>query len=43
MARCRSAGVGSEEQITEGTAQKVRDAAPGKMMRPIMNEVTALA
>ena len=37
-----SAGVGSEEQIAEGTAQQVGDAAPGEMMRPVVNEMAAL-
>ena len=38
-----SAGVGAEKQISEGTAQQVRDAAPGKVMRSVVNEVAALA
>ena len=36
-------GVGAEKQISEGTAQQVRDAAPGKVMRSVVNEVAALA
>src|SRR3954468_560617 len=34
-----SAGVGAEKQISEGRAQQVRDAAPGKVMRSVVNEV----
>ena len=38
-----SARVGAEEQITTGTAQQVGNAAPGKMVRPVVNEMAALA
>ena len=36
------AGIGSEEQIAKGTAQQVCDAAPGEMVRPVVNEMAAL-
>ena len=36
------AGIGSEEQIAKGTAQQVCDAAPGEMVRPVVNEMATL-
>jgi hypothetical protein len=36
-------GVGPEELIAEGTEQQAGDAASGEMMRPVMNEMAALA
>src|SRR3954451_17619628 len=36
------AGIGSKEQIAKGTAQQVCDAAPGEMVRPVVNEMATL-
>ena len=38
-----SGRVGPEEQIAKSTAQQIGDAAPGKMMRSVVNEMAALA
>src|SRR4051794_1265636 len=36
------AGIGAEGQIAKGTAQQVCDAAPGEMVRPVVNEMATL-